>query len=104
MIASPCLYLLALNRFGTVVPKLRKHLYQHPLRERSWAQLMLAQYRAVGAAAALATYADARHVIGKELGIEPDPMLADLHRAILSRSPELLHDPPAMVLARPGHG
>jgi DNA-binding SARP family transcriptional activator len=81
---------LNLDQHDALVPILRKHLYHHPLRERSWAQLMLAQYRAGSAATALATYAEARSVIRDELGIEPDPQLTDLHRAILNRSPALL--------------
>jgi site-specific DNA recombinase len=35
------------------VPILRKHLHREPLRERSWAQLMLAPYRSGDTAGAL---------------------------------------------------
>lgn len=92
---------LRLGHQAALVPILRKHLHRYPLRERSWAQLTIAQYRAGGAAAALATYADSRRTLRDQLGIEPGPQLTDLQRAILTRSPDLMHSPPAAALATP---
>jgi DNA-binding SARP family transcriptional activator len=85
---------LALGQHGQILPLLRRHLHVHPLRERSWAHLMLAQYRSGDTAGALRTFANARAVTREQLGIEPDARLSNLHRAILDRSPELLATPP----------
>lgn len=60
---------------------------EHPLRERSWACLMLARYRMGCQAEALGAYRRLRTVLGEELGIEPSSELQALEEAIL------LHDP-----------
>lgn len=62
---------------------------QEPLRERRWAQLMLAMYRAGRQADALATYQRLRGVLGDELGIDPSPSVAALHQRILEQDPDL---------------
>jgi DNA-binding SARP family transcriptional activator len=80
---------MALDPHADVVPDLRRHLGLAPLRERAWAQLMLALYRAGDVAAALAAYAEARTVLREDLGIEPGPELGSLQRAILDRAPAL---------------
>jgi tetratricopeptide (TPR) repeat protein len=61
----------------------------HPLRERFSVQLMLALYRSERQAEALAAFADARHVLASELGIEPGPQLRQLHARILAADPGL---------------
>jgi DNA-binding SARP family transcriptional activator len=81
---------LDLGRHTQVVPELRRHIRQHPLRERPWAQLMIALYRSGNTAGALAAFTTARATIQEQLGIEPDPRICSLHRAILRRSPALL--------------
>jgi class 3 adenylate cyclase/DNA-binding SARP family transcriptional activator/tetratricopeptide (TPR) repeat protein len=61
----------------------------HPLRERLWAQRILALYRAGRQADALRAYQDLRRVLGEELGIEPSAALSRLETAILRHDPEL---------------
>jgi DNA-binding SARP family transcriptional activator len=80
---------LALAEHGEVLPVLREHLARHPLRERAWGQLMLAQYRAGDTAAALAAYHHARTALRDQLGIDPGRDLKALQLAILDRDPAL---------------
>lgn len=64
-------------------------LTEYPHREGLYASLMLARYRAGRVADALAVYRRARELLARELGVEPGPKLAGVHRAILNRSPRL---------------
>jgi DNA-binding SARP family transcriptional activator len=97
---------LALSEHGAVLPVLRQHLARQPLRERAWGQLMLAQYRAGDAAAALAAYHDARNALRDQLGVDPGPELTTLQHAILKRDPALSPPAPefayAVIAARDG--
>ncbi|HEX6500296.1 MAG TPA: AfsR/SARP family transcriptional regulator [Micromonosporaceae bacterium] len=79
---------LALGDHARVLAGISALLAHHPLRERAWGQLMLALYRSGDVAGALAAYADARKTIREQLGIEPAPQLATLHRAILDHRVE----------------
>ena len=72
-----------------LVPELERLVAEEPLRERFRGQLMLALYRAGRQADALATYRDARSYLNEQLGIEPDPELQKLERAILQHDPNL---------------
>ncbi|MER7333986.1 MULTISPECIES: AfsR/SARP family transcriptional regulator [unclassified Micromonospora] len=91
---------LAAGKHGEVLPELREHLASHPLRERAWGQLMLALYRCGDVPAALDAYRDARTRMDEQLGMEPGEQLADLHRAILDRAPEVSYQPrPAPITA-----
>ena len=74
---------LALGRHHVVSAELASLIGGHPLRERLWGQLMLAQYRSGRQADALRTYQKARGVLGEGLGIEPSPFLRDLEGRIL---------------------
>ncbi|MFR9780493.1 BTAD domain-containing putative transcriptional regulator [Micromonospora sp. MS34] len=85
---------LAAGEHGQLLSELRGHLAAYPLRERAWGQLMLALYRCGDVPAALTVYRDARAVLGEQLGIEPGEELANLHRAMLDRVPELSYPPP----------
>lgn len=58
-----------------LIPELEAEIAVTPLRERRWAQLMLALYRAGRQADALAAFRRARAVLDAELGIEPGPEL-----------------------------
>jgi predicted ATPase/DNA-binding SARP family transcriptional activator len=89
------------GRHGEVVSELERLVLEHPLRERFWAQLMLAQYRSGRQADALRTYQEAARVLGEELGIEPSPELQRLEEAVLSQDPAL--DGPTPTRARPIH-
>jgi DNA-binding SARP family transcriptional activator len=82
---------LELGEAAELVPELEGLVQQHPLRERLWAQLMLALYRAGRQADALATYRQAHATFDSELGIEPGVVLRELQRAILVQDPAL-HD------------
>ncbi|KAB1908956.1 AfsR/SARP family transcriptional regulator [Micromonospora sp. AMSO1212t] len=94
---------LAVGRHAELLPGLREHLAAHPLRERSWGQLMLALYRCGEVPAALAAYRDARARLDQHLGIEPGEELAALHRAILERAPDVSYTrpPPVIVVSPP---
>ncbi|SCL24616.1 AfsR/SARP family transcriptional regulator [Micromonospora inyonensis] len=80
---------LDLGEHADLLAGLRQHLAAHPLRERAWAQLMLALYRCGDTTAALTTYRDARSILDEQLGLEPGEELVALHRAMLDRSPDL---------------
>jgi DNA-binding SARP family transcriptional activator len=60
-----------------------------PLRERLWAQRMLAYHRSRRTDQALATFTDARRLFLDELGIEPGAELRALHVRILDDDPTL---------------
>ncbi len=64
----------------------------HPLRERLAGQLMLALYRSGRQAEALDVYQNARRLLVEEIGLEPNPALQRLEKAILTQDPSL--DPP----------
>lgn len=89
---------LALGRHEEVLPELRKLTAGHPLRERFWAQRMLALYRSGRQAEALRCYHSVREVIIEELGVDPGAELRDLHRRILGGDPALA------VAGGSGHG
>jgi WD40 repeat protein/DNA-binding SARP family transcriptional activator len=80
---------LAAGNAGALIADLEAMVYDEPLRERRWGQLMLALYRAGRQAEALHAFARARTVLVDELGIEPGPELRQLQAAILTQDPEL---------------
>jgi DNA-binding SARP family transcriptional activator len=74
---------LELGNHAALVPELEELVARHPLRERLWAQLMLALYRSGRQADALGAYLRAYHALVDALGIEPGVVLRELQRAIL---------------------
>ncbi|GAA2358889.1 hypothetical protein GCM10010170_052970 [Dactylosporangium salmoneum] len=78
--------LIALGAHETAAAQLRAFLAEHPLRERGWALLAQALYRAGRQGDALAALGDARHRLMDELGVEPGPELAALHHDILDQA------------------
>ena len=88
---------LDLGRHAELVAELRGLTASHPMRERFWAQLMLALHRGGRQAEALAAYRAVRARLRDELGIEPGDRLRALHQAVLTGDVEA---PPAEV-ARP---
>jgi tRNA A-37 threonylcarbamoyl transferase component Bud32 len=74
---------------SAVVPELESLTARYPLRERMWANLMLALYRSGRQAEALSTFERARQVLADELGADPSPELQRLHEQILHRASEL---------------
>jgi len=90
-------------------PELQALVQAHPLRERLWAQLMLALYRDGRQAEALAAYRSARSRLVEEIGVEPGPELQTLEARILAQDPSLAAGRPAArtrrsVLALPDTG
>ncbi|MHA6762888.1 AfsR/SARP family transcriptional regulator [Streptacidiphilus sp. PAMC 29251] len=80
---------LAQGLHGQAAALLGPLVAEQPLRERPRAQLMLALYRSGRQAEALGVYADTRRLLVDELGVEPGPELAALHRRILAADPGL---------------
>jgi tetratricopeptide (TPR) repeat protein len=81
--------LLARGRHAAVIGDLRTMTAEHPLRERAWAQLMLAFYRAGRQADALAAFDEARQACARELGLDPGPALRELRQRIVVADPAL---------------
>jgi WD40 repeat protein/DNA-binding SARP family transcriptional activator len=81
--------LLTLGEHRGVIAELETLVTRYPLRERFWAQLMLAFYRAGRQAESLTTFQRAREILADELGIDPSPELRRLHERILQQSPDL---------------
>jgi DNA-binding SARP family transcriptional activator len=84
---------LALGRHEQAVQQLRAALSENPLREHTWAQLIVALYRNGRKEEALRAYAAAREALVSEYGSEPGPELVDLRRRVLACSPDLLLQP-----------
>ena len=76
---------LARNRNDAAIALLEPHVAAHPLRERSWGQLMMALYRSGRQAEALRTYQQLRTLLADELGLEPTPALRALEGRILAQ-------------------
>jgi WD40 repeat protein/DNA-binding SARP family transcriptional activator len=81
---------LAAGRHREVIAELQRLVVDHPTREQLAGQLMLALYRSDRQTEALAIYATARRILVEQVGVEPGPMLRDLHRAILEHDVALL--------------
>ncbi|MEU7527627.1 BTAD domain-containing putative transcriptional regulator [Saccharothrix sp. NPDC042600] len=80
---------LELGEQGVLADELGDLVERHPLRERLRAAHLRALYRAGRQGEALAGYRDFRSRLADELGMEPGPELAALHRAILAQDPAL---------------
>lgn len=78
-------------------------LQEHRLRERLWAQQMLARYRAGRADDALGVFQQARRVLLDETGLDPSAELIELHQRMLRRDSSLLlpSSPARSATARP---
>ena len=84
---------LTTGRGTELVGELERLVAAEPLRERLWAQLMLALYRSGRQAEALDAYRRARQTLVSQLAIEPGPELRDLERRILAHDPTLGRGP-----------
>ncbi|WP_221361149.1 BTAD domain-containing putative transcriptional regulator [Streptomyces beigongshangae] len=80
---------LAVGRAATVLPELRGLIADHPLRERFWAQRMLALFRCGRQGEALECYRTVTGLLAEELGVAPGPELKRLHRRLLAAAPDL---------------
>ena len=90
---------LALGKHADLVSELGELVRQHPLRERLWAQLMVALYRCGRQSDALAAYQAARRLLDEQLGVLPGPALESMQHAVLQHHPSL--DLPGAARARP---
>jgi predicted ATPase/DNA-binding SARP family transcriptional activator len=93
---------LALGEHTLLVAELGDLVVRYPLRERLRAVQLRALYGAGRQGDALASYDDLRRRLAEELGVDPGPELAGLHRAILTQDPALTVAPgPATPATRP---
>jgi predicted ATPase/DNA-binding SARP family transcriptional activator len=80
---------LAQGRAAELIGDLEAAVSDAPLRERRWAQLCLALYRAGRQGDALEAYRRAREVMSEQLGLEPGPQLRRLEALVLAHDPTL---------------
>ena len=80
---------LALGGHAAVIAELEGLVREHPLRERLWAQLMIAFYRGGRQSDALLAFRRARGGLVEEIGVEPGPELQALETAVLAHDPGL---------------
>jgi predicted ATPase/DNA-binding SARP family transcriptional activator len=80
---------LAMGESTRLVGELEAAVAAEPLRERRWAQLMVAYYRAGRQADALRAFARLRSTLADELGVSPSADLVALEQKVLQHSPEL---------------
>jgi DNA-binding SARP family transcriptional activator/tRNA A-37 threonylcarbamoyl transferase component Bud32 len=92
---------IAMGGHSTVVSELEALTARYPLRERMWANLMLALYHSGRQAEALSTYERAREVLSTELGTDPSEQLQRLHEQMLRRDPTLKRPDPPRPSVRP---
>jgi DNA-binding SARP family transcriptional activator/pimeloyl-ACP methyl ester carboxylesterase len=85
---------LAAGSGADLVAELEVLTARQPLRERLWAQRMLALYRAGRQADALRCYHDLRAALTGQLGIEPGAEARQLQALILRQDPSLEPQPP----------
>jgi predicted ATPase/DNA-binding SARP family transcriptional activator len=74
---------IALGAAGEVTGELEELVGRHPLRERLWALLITALYRAGRQSDALAAYSRVTRILAAELGADPGPELRELHAHVL---------------------
>ncbi|MGH2669798.1 MAG: BTAD domain-containing putative transcriptional regulator, partial [bacterium] len=84
---------LSCGRHAEVVAELEKLTTLHPLRERLFGQLMLAQYRMGRQSDALGTCQRLRRTLAEELGIDPGADIEQLQERILVHDPSLVVGP-----------
>jgi predicted ATPase/DNA-binding SARP family transcriptional activator len=80
---------LDLGESTSLIADLEAAVAAEPLRERRWAQLMLAYYRAGRQADALRAFARLRATLADELGLSPSAELVGLEHKVLVHSPTL---------------
>ena len=80
---------LAAGRHEAVAAELEGLVREHGLRERLWAQLMLALYRCDRQSDSLRAFQRARDLLADELGLDPGPALREVERQVLAHDPAL---------------
>lgn len=78
---------IACGRAASVIGELEDLVTRHPYREPLWEQLMSAYYLERRQSDALDAYRRVKTVLADDLGIDPDPVLQDLHERILRQAP-----------------
>ncbi len=91
---------LRLGRGPELVAEVTELAAANPLRERLCGLLMRALYAAGRQADALQTYADIRHTLADQLGVDPSPALAAIHLAILRGETEVVGSDPVRAADR----
>jgi WD40 repeat protein/DNA-binding SARP family transcriptional activator len=81
---------LRAGRHREILAEAHARVGEAPLRERRWALLALAQYRAGQQSESLASLRRIRALLNTELGVDPGQDLVTLERAILRHEPSLL--------------
>ncbi len=81
---------LAIGEDTGLIAELEALTAAFPGHERLWAQLMTALYRAGRQGDALAAFRRARHGLITASGVEPSPVLTQVHRRVLAHDPALL--------------
>ncbi|WP_214401367.1 AfsR/SARP family transcriptional regulator [Pseudonocardia lacus] len=76
---------LRAGRHGELIGELLGLVRRHPLRERFWAQRMLALHAADRQGEAFAAYQEVRRILADELGSDPGPELQAAYQRILGR-------------------
>jgi DNA-binding SARP family transcriptional activator len=79
---------LALREYADLIPELTSLTKRYPLRERFWAQLMLALHKSSRQAEALAAYEELAALLRDELGIDPGEEIRRLHLEVLNGTEE----------------
>jgi DNA-binding SARP family transcriptional activator len=90
---------LELGRHHEIIGELTQLIDAQPFRERLVAQLMLALYRANRRATALDVYQKFAHLAAEELGMDPGPILRELHARVLRDDITLLEPTPEPVVS-----
>jgi DNA-binding SARP family transcriptional activator len=85
---------LQLGEHHSLVPDLWPAVEAQPLRQRRWAQLMLALYRCNRQLEALRAFERLRLELGEGHGLEPSTELVALDQAIATNHPDLQWTPP----------
>ena len=80
---------LTAGQHQVVIGELEALVAEHPLRERAWGHLMVAQHRSGRSAEALRTAQQLRQHLRDELGLEPSAWLRQLETDILTQAPGL---------------
>jgi len=89
---------LALGGHAQAAAELDAMVQARPLRERRWAQLIVATYRCGRQADALCAYQRCRTLLADELGLEPGPDLQRLETAVLNQDASLDWHPAAAAV------
>ncbi|AVT39219.1 BTAD domain-containing putative transcriptional regulator [Plantactinospora sp. BB1] len=89
---------LELGEHAELVGELTEQVARHPYRERLRAAQIRALHRSGRTGEALESFQELRRGLADELGLDPGPELAALHRAILAGDPA--EDPPAPARRR----